>query len=318
MKRQIEITVFCVFVSVLFCAASYAQDSGASDGTENAPLKRVEPIFPDENKYLIIFEGEDAVSTNFNKEPTQNYSCSGSRALQLSRTTNLQAGSTFYADYVFYIEEDGAYELWYGGTPPGPKGELYPSYTSPFQYYIDDPSKTKSVYREDMTVVENYAPSYYWNLVREENLTQGRHLLRIMVKEKRGFDSRFYFYLDCMFLVKKEGSVRLFGNRLPEIFPKNAEDRRINQPFAPLDDYLIRIRDNPDNVGALVDVSLIYSLLNDYLNSVKHLKRAQMLAPDDINIKRLLAKNYIWMAEISTGLDLYKEILRKSRGGQAG
>ncbi len=311
MRQPANVLLLCAMAAISVCATVSAQDQASSDGTENAPLKRVEPIFPDENKYLIFVEGEDAVSTNFNKEPTQNYSCSGSRALQLSRKTNLQAGSTFYADYVFYIEEDGIYELWYGGTPPGPRGEAYPSYSSPFQYYIDDPSRTKSVYREDMTVVENYAPSYYWNLVREETLTQGRHQLRIFVKEKRSFDARFYFYLDCMFLVKKEGDTRLLGSRLPAVFPKNCDDRSMNEPFAWLDDYLIRVRDNPEDISALKDVSLIYSLLNDYLNAIKNLKRAQTLAPEDAGIKLLLAKNYIWMSEISVGLDLYRELLRK-------
>jgi tetratricopeptide (TPR) repeat protein len=290
--------------------------SGTSNGSkekDEAPLKKVEPIFPDENKYLIFFEGEDAVSTNFNKEPTQNYACSGSRALQLSRTTTVQAGTTFYADYVFYIEEDGTYEFWYGGTPPGPKSDIYPSYASPFQYSIDDASKTKNVYREDMTVVENYAPSYYWNLVKEENLTRGRHQLHIAVKDKRGYDARFYFYLDALFFVKKEGSSRLTGNKLPAIFPKNLDERKINQPFKQIDDYLILIRDNPEAVAPLVDVSLIYSLINDHLNAVKYLKRASMFAPDDINIKLLLAKNYVWMQEVSTGLDLYKEILKKDQ-----
>lgn len=121
----------------------------------------IEPVFEQENPNLVFVEGEDAVSTNFALEPILSYSSSGSRTLQLNRTSPLQSGAPFYAEYVLYLETPGEYELWYGGTPAGPKDEFSPSYSSPFRYIIDG-GEPVEFYREDIAVVEQYTPSYYW------------------------------------------------------------------------------------------------------------------------------------------------------------
>ena len=142
-KFLLKIILVCSFA---FSTAVFAQEGesagepNAEDGSEvpPSPTERVEPLFPRANRDLVFVEGEDAVSTNFNKEPILNYAASGSRTLQLNRITGLQAGAAFFADFVFYVEEEGVYELWYGGTPPGPREELYPAYASPFRYSFDD------------------------------------------------------------------------------------------------------------------------------------------------------------------------------------
>jgi len=275
---------------------------------EAVPEERVAPSFPEENPNLVFIEGEDAVSTNFNKEPILNYSCSGSRTLQLNRITGLQGGAAFYADYIFTLQEGGTYELWYGGTPPGPGDDLLPSYASPFRYVLDG-EEAVPVYREDTALAGSYTPSYYWNRVGEVELASGRHTLKFEVAEQRRFDSKFYFYLDCFFLVRKEGGLRLPGSPLPAVFPADLADRSRDIPFRALEDYEIVIRDDPKNIEAYVELSLVYTLLGDYLSALKYLKRAQIMAPTDARVQLLRAKNRIWKGDVTEGLEIYRELL---------
>ncbi|GEM_PF-1056822 len=283
---------------------------GKTSETPAPPAEKLEPIFPQENPNIIYIEGEDAISTNFNREPTLNYGCSGKRTLQLNRSTGLQGGASFYADYVFFVEQDAEYELWYGGTPPGPKEDLYPSFTSPFRLIVDD-KPPKDEYRENIVVVENYAPSYYWNLVGDIKLSKGQHKIRFEVREKRRYDNKYYFYLDSFFLVKKVNGKRVLGKPIPPFFPKNMENRSINFPFRSIDDYLIIIRDNPSDPRPLIELSLIYSLVSDYLNAIRYLNRALILSPDNLDILLLIAKNRIWKGDITEGLKKYRELLKK-------
>ncbi|MBA7613229.1 hypothetical protein ES703_20474 [subsurface metagenome] len=83
----------------LFSALCLWSENGEEKTT---PTQKLEPVFPRENNNLIFIEGEHAVSTNFNKEPILNYSCSGSRTLQLNRSRELQGGAALYAEYVAY------------------------------------------------------------------------------------------------------------------------------------------------------------------------------------------------------------------------
>ncbi len=265
-------------------------------------------VFPDENPNIIFVEGEDAVSTNFNKEPILNYSVSGSRTLQLNKKEELQGGVPYYSNFVFYADEPGTYELWYGGTPPGPKDELYPSFSSPMKFSIDN-GELQDGYREDVDVVEEYAPSYYWNMIGDVEITEGKHNIQFEVNERRRFDSKFYFYIDCFFLVKKVEDTRVLGEPLPEVFPVNMDDRSINYPFRTIEDYQIIIRDNPDKIEPYIELSLIYTLLSDYLNAIKYLKRAEIYDPYNPQVMLLLAKNRIWRGDIDTGLGLYRNLL---------
>jgi Flp pilus assembly protein TadD len=283
-------------------------EAAAEDVEETVPEQRIEPSFPQENPNLVFVEGEDAVSTNFNKEPILNYSCSGSRTLQLNRITGLQGGSPFYADYIFYLEEEGRYELWYGGTPPGPRDDLLPSYASPFSYLLDE-AEAVPVYRENSVLSSSYTPSYYWNRVGEMELTAGKHTLTFEVAEQRRHDSKFYFYLDCFFLVKKEGEQRVPGRPLPVVFPADLDDRSRDFPFRALEDYQIIIRDEPKNIEAYIELSLVYTLLGDYLSALKYLKRAQIIMPANTELLLLRAKNRIWKGDVTEGLKLYRELL---------
>ncbi|MBE3133577.1 MAG: tetratricopeptide repeat protein, partial [Acidobacteria bacterium] len=313
MSDTVRLGPLAVLVALLAMPACPAvaadQTSSAPSGAPlGAPSAKIEPVFPVENESLVLVEGEDAVSTNFAREPVLNYGCSGFRALQLNRYTGLEGVGSFYADYVFTVPSSGTWELWYGGTPPGPRDELYPSYSSPFQFTIDG-QKPMQVSRETMAVVENYSPSFYWNLVGSVPLEARRHRVRFEVTEKRRIDGRYQFYLDCFFLVKKEGGKRVLAEPLPAVFPKNLDNRAINSPFPTIDDALIRVRDNPTAVEPLLDLSLIYTMLGDYLNAIKYLNAAALIQPKNPDLILLTAKNRIWKGDTAEGLKKYRESL---------
>jgi len=309
---------FCILLAAVAVPSVplWAQEGNGGDqsaeGVEEealvAPETKVEAVFPEENEALIFIEGEDAVSTNFANEPILNYSCSKFRTLQLNRRTGLQGGRSFYATFVLYIEEPGEYELWYGGTPPGPEDEFLPSYASPFSLSLDG-AEPLAVNRESVAVVEQYAPSYYWNYVGDIRLAEGQHTVDFQVSYTRGYDGKFYFYLDCFFLVKKQAATALDQGPLPAVFPKDMSDRSIDTPFKPFEEYQIVIRDNPDDLSGYLEIAQIYSLVGDYLNALKYLKRAALLDPENIEVQLLTAKNQIWKGDVSEGLKTYSSLL---------
>jgi Flp pilus assembly protein TadD len=298
---------------LLMAAVGLAVLSGTAtaDG-EAAPARTaptgLEPVFPPVNPNLVFVEAEDAVSTNFAREPVLNFGVSGFRALQLNRATGLEGVGSFYADYVFSLPSSGTWELWYGGTPPGPRDDLYPSYASPFTVSVDS-AAPQAVTRESIWVVENYTPGFYWNRIGDLSMESGRHRIRFDVTEKRRADGRWLLYLDCFFLVKKENGQRVLSEPLPAMFPSDMENRSLDVPFPSLDDMLIRIRDNPAEVAPLVDISRLYSMLGDYLNALKYLNRAAALKPRDAAIGLLIAKNRIWKGDLPEGLKEYRQVL---------
>ena len=91
------------------------------------PQQTFDPVFPPSNPDIIFIEAEEAIATTFATGPILNFGASGKRALQLNRFNPIQGGSPFFSDYVFFAETPGEYELWYGGTPPGPQDDLFPS-----------------------------------------------------------------------------------------------------------------------------------------------------------------------------------------------
>ncbi len=300
MKKYIFVLMACMVVPLLF-----AQNQ---TGKPVSPNKKITAVLPKTNPDIIFVEGEDALSTNFNRQPILNYSCSGYRTLQLNKKADPPEGSSYFADYVFYAEKDGTYELWYGGTPPGNKNELLPSYASPFKLTIDKLYES-DIYRENMHVVGNYAPAYYWNYVKDVDLSAGEHRLRIEVPFRRGYDNKYFFYIDNFFLVRKEKGAPVLSGKLPRVFPKDLNDRSIDHPFKSIEDYQILIRDNPENYGNYVEISMVYSLIGDYLSALKNLRKALLLQPDDPDIELLIAKNLIWKGSFDDGLAEYRDLL---------
>ncbi len=301
--------IVLLVVLLLISGVASAQNENEITKEEAVPAEKIKPVLPQTGSSIIFIEGEDAVATNFNREPILNYSCSGYETLQLNQATGLQGDSVYYADYVFYVEEDSDYEFWYGGTPPGNKDELVPSFSSPFHYKLDS-FYEYDVYREDVNVVGGYAPAYYWNYVSDITLSRGEHRITFEVPVRRSFDSKFFFYLDNFFLVKKVDGARVIEGDIPPVFPTDMNNRFMDAPFRSIEDYEISIRDNPEESRNYIEISMIYSLIGDYLSSLKNLRKALLLEPDDPDILLLTAKNYIWKGSYSDGLYQYRDLLQ--------
>lgn len=267
----------------------------------------LEPIFPAINPGLIFLEAENAVSTNFAKEATLNYAASAFRTLQLNRQTGLYGGAPFYVEYVFYVANPGTYELWIGGTPPGPREDVYPSYASPFSYSVDG-DQSATVFREDVQVVEGYTPAYYWFSVDSMELDRGVHTLRLEVKDKRRFDGRYFFYIDSLFFLDPSQS-GMEEAVTPEVFPSDLEDATFDTPFRSINDYQYLIGVEPDNVDLYIELSLIYSMIGDYLNALRNLNKAGSLDPENPTVALLSAKYRIWKGDAQDGLKAYERYL---------
>ena len=170
MIRLNFVALILLLVVTFSISVAFAQETTETEPSEAAETEealpealsgKLEPVFPKENPLLIHVEAEDAVSTNFAKQPTLNYGASGFRTLQLNRYTGLYGGAAFFAEFVFLVENPGSYEFWYGGTPPGPQEDLFPSFASPFRYQIDG-GDLSPVYREEVKVADGYTPAFYW------------------------------------------------------------------------------------------------------------------------------------------------------------
>ncbi len=268
---------------------------------------KLTPVFPDSEEGLIYIEGEDAVSTNFSTAAVYNYGASSYRSLQLIQQNAPYGGQSYYAEYAFFVEEEGEYDFWYGGTPSGPREDVYPSYASPFRYVLDDQIPV-TVYREDQSVVEAYTPSYYWNAVGKITLTEGVHTLRFEISEKRRYDGQYYFFLDAFFFLRSD-RIEDELTLVPELFPRNRTDRSIDNPFQSISHYENVIKENPGNKNAYIVLSMVYSLLGDNINAIKNLNSAINLDKEDPYPLLLMAKNRIWNGEISAGLNLYRQLV---------
>ncbi|HUX36716.1 MAG TPA: hypothetical protein VMV44_02320 [Rectinemataceae bacterium] len=266
----------------------------------------VDAILPATIPGLVWAEGEDAVSSNMATQPTFNFTCSGKRALQLSRLGQLPGGNPYYAEYGVYVEAKGHYELWYCGTPPASKDEFATSLASPFSVIVDG-TAARQVYREDVNVVGTISPGYYWVRTFALDLDAGPHVIRFEVNTKRKLDDRYFFYLDSFFLATPETLTAAVTDRagLPEKFPLNPADRGIDKPWKAFEDLQAQIQTSPSVVEPYVELANEYSLAGDYLDALKTLAKAALVAPREPEVRLLQAKNRIWRGDIKEGLDAY-------------
>ena len=227
--------------------------------------------------------------------------------MQLIQRNAPYGGQAYFAEYAFYVEEEGEYSFWYGGTPPGPQDSVYPSFASPFRYILDG-AEAVPVYREDLAVVEAYTPAYYWMEVTSVYLTEGVHRLRVEVPEKRRYDGQYYFFMDAFFFLRQDRMEEELA-LAPPVFPRNRTDRTIDHPFQSISYYEKAIKENPGNSSSYIVLSMIYSLIGDYINAIKNLNKAVSLDPTDPYPLLLTAKNRIWNGEIQEGLTAYRQLL---------
>ena len=306
MKKRMTMTAF---LAVLLVGSVAAQDSQGS--TQGSPEKRM-PEFGEDTSGIIHVEGENAVSTNFSSTATLDYGTSAYRTLQLNRFTGLQGNSPFFATYTFYVPQGGTYQFWYGGTPPGPREDIYPSYTSPFSFSIDG-GEARSLHWEDVAVVERYSPTHYWTRVGSLELSEGTHTLRIEVTDKRRYDGKYLFYLDSLFLHREGDSAAVQAFReqsiLPRHLPSDLSAAGFDEPFRSISTYEGRINANPNEKKHYYDLAYVYSLLGQYLEAIRFLNRVYLLEPDDLRPQLLMAKNRIWKQDFERGLEQYRQIL---------
>ncbi len=201
----------------------------------------------------------------------------------------------------------GTYELWIGGTPPGPREDVYPSYASPFSYSVDG-DQSATVFREDVQVVEGYTPAYYWFSVDSMELDRGVHTLRLEVKDKRRFDGRYFFYIDSLFFLDPSQS-DMEEAVTPEVFPSDLEDATFDTPFRSINDYQYLIGVEPDNVDLYIELSLIHSMIGDYLNALRNLNKAGSLDPENPTVTLLSTKYRIWKENAQNNLKAYERYL---------
>lgn len=241
----------------------------------------------------ISVEGEEAISTNFAPQAILLYGASGNRTLQLNESSSF-GELPYYADYVMAPSRAGRYTLWYGGSIPGARDPLSASYGSPIELSIDD-GESHRVYWEDVAVGPAYSPPYSWVRTVTLELDPGVHTVRITVPEKRRYDDRFFFYLDRLLLLP-EGET-----------PPGVGELRENPES--IEDYLIRLKEDPTDLESYERLIFLYTLLGDHLNAIRYANRALSVAGEEAPILRLLARNTIWNGDISGGLNAYWRLL---------
>ena len=259
---------------------------------------------------LIFVEGEDALVTNFASEPIFNFSCSNLLTLQLNKRTESNSELKYFADYIIDVPEDGTYELWIAGTPPGNASSRMTSYFSPYELQIDN-DKSIDIYYEDVEVKEKYASGYYWTKVTTLKLSPGPHTIKFVVKARRNYDNLYYFYLDAFFLIRtNQQNEYMFPEKLPAFFPKDITGKK-RITFKTPEDYLSLLKDDPDNLELLDMLSEIYTLTYQYNESIKYLKTAQIIDPANMDIKRLIAQNYLWKGDFNSGINIFNSIINE-------
>ncbi len=279
----------------------------------------VEPVFPPETPGFVWVEAEDAVSTNFAREATLDYSASRSRTLRLNREGDAP-GAPFYAEFALLVEEAGSFRLFVAGSLPGPADELLPSYGSPVSVSVDG-GAPRPLYREDVAVVESYGVGGFWYVAADRiSLEAGMHTLRFEAAERRRHDRRWYLALDAFFLLadgSPVASADFDRSVLPERFPRDLSDRSLDNPYLTLAQYSARIDANPSDRNAYLSLAQVYGMIGDHANALRTLARGKLAAGDDPRFTLLSARSRVWSGEGEEGLRLFRDFLGVSGGDRA-
>jgi thioredoxin-like negative regulator of GroEL len=253
----------------------------------------------------ITVEAEDAVSTNFSPDAVLLFGTGNNRTLQLNERA-LLGDTPFYAEYAVYAPESGSYELWYGGSIPGSRDTLIPSYGSPLVLQIND-EEERELFWEDVQVGPTYSSPYRWVLASTVSLQEGLNQVRIEVRDRRRFDGRFFLYLDQLVFRPVPGDART-SPETDEVDLLPARDTLRSEPES-IEDLLITVRDNPDDVGAWIRLADLYTLVGDHINALRYLNRAAVTDDGNPAILRRTARNLMWRGDLEGALDAYWRLL---------
>jgi len=114
----------------------------------------------------------------------------------------------YYAKYRFRIKQDGVYNIFWAGSPPGPVEEGS-EWFSPFWVRFDEgdlehftQERTEEDYPYHPTT--EYVPgAYYITKLTSKEFTAGDHTMEIRVDEPRKIDDMYFLIADVVFFVKK-------------------------------------------------------------------------------------------------------------------
>ncbi|MBN2403617.1 MAG: OmpA family protein [Spirochaetes bacterium] len=308
-KTSSKQKLFIIFFSFALIIPFYLISVQAQKQNKPANQVRKKPAAKISYKNYIWIEGENSVDTNFAKEKTYNFFCSGRFALQLSKDTDPASDIGYYATYVFYVPGTKTYDFWMGCTPPGSKNADKPGYASPVDWKIDN-SDFKNASSENTFVKEYYAGGgYYWTKISTGTLSAGKHTLTIRVNQKRSSGWDYYFYIDAIVFIPTYSEYLTPLMNFPEVAPGNFSDKSKSLTFADIESYKKRIKANPNDREAVFTSIQIYTWLYDYEKSIdlcrEYLKRNQK----DIEIRILLASTLAWADRLDEAIREYNNII---------
>jgi len=281
----------------------------AQEGTTPAVKKDVANSGDVLYKNYIWIEGENAVTTNFAKEKTYNFFCSGNYALQLARSADPSSDKGYYATYVFYVPASKEYDFWMGCTPPGSRYSQKVGYASPFEWKIDD-GRFRTASSENTYVKNFYANGgFYWTKISSGTLNAGKHTLTLRVNQKRSSGWDYYFYVDAIMLIPAHSDYLVPMMPFPDEAPKNFDTPGRGMSFNEASHYEAMVRKNPGNRNAVFDLLQVYGWLYEYNKAVDVCRNYLKRNPKDIQMRLLLASNLAWSDRLDGAIKEYKNII---------
>ncbi len=178
-------------------------------------------LYSEYKKHILIVEGESPIESNFAEQGGVSKSGNffGRQALELDSKIPPEDG--FWVRYQINVAEDGEYNIFVAGTPPGPSAQGS-EWHSPYSIAIDDgesvlltEEKLKSEWPHLFKF--NYsAGGYYFTKVLTSNLAKGSHVLTFRLDQRRRHDGHFTAYLDAFIVARKDFHPKTNVGRIPK------------------------------------------------------------------------------------------------------
>ncbi len=258
---------------------------------------------------IIVIEGEDAITTNFAKEPTFNLDCSGQKALQLSTSKKPSLKRGYFAEYVFTNPQNRKYDLWIGVTPPGSRYSSKTGYASPFRWKLDD-GKFTLASSENTKVGKYYAAGgFYWIRLSRGILTKGKHKLVIEVDQKRSSGWDYFLYIDSMIFIPVDTNPKNFIPKV-KVFPKKRSRLKVFK-LRSIQEYKRLRKRKRLSENELFTLANCYIWLFDYKKAIHVLNQLSFKYPRKVRYRILAAKSRAWSGKIDLAIRDYKRILVK-------
>lgn len=256
----------------------------------------------------VVVEAEAAVSTNFAVEPVLLFGAGDNRTLQLNEQS-LLGDTPYYAEFAVYAPTAATYRFWYGGSIPGSRDPLLPSYGSPLTVTVND-QPPRDIFWEDVSISPTYSSPYRWIQAGAVPLEEGLNRVRIQVRERRRFDGQYFLYLDKL----------VFQGPQADAQPAEEQPESVTAAGLPpatalqdepesIEDLLVTVRDRPDDIDAWIRLADLYTLVGDHINAIRYLNRAAVIDAADSGVLGLLARNNLWRGDLQAALETYWRLL---------